>query len=132
METDKPMPFSPAGLSYLQGRLWSFVFAFRGLRFFFRTGANARIQLLLFGVMIAAAVVLGVTALECVALLLLSGSVFAAEMVNTCLELLLDHLAPGFHPVVGRIKDLAAGAVLLLSAVALAGGLLIFLPKILS
>ena len=49
---------------------------------------------------------------------LLIGSILAAELVNTAIEELLDHIHPEIHPVIGRAKDLAAGAVLTLSTVA--------------
>lgn len=38
--------------------------------------------------------------------------VFAAECMNTALESLADATAPDPHPLVGRAKDAAAGAVL--------------------
>ena len=129
MKTE-PNTLPASARNYVHARARSFVYAFQGLRFFFRTGANARIQLLLFGLLLALGILLGVTPVEGTLLLLMSASVFAAEIFNTCLELLLDHVTPGFHPLVGRIKDLAAGAVLLLSVAALVVGLLIFIPKL--
>ena len=42
-------------------------------------------------------------------------AVLAAEMFNTALETLVDHLHPVRHPMIGRAKDCAAGGVLLLS-----------------
>ncbi len=45
--------------------------------------------------------------------------VLAAELLNTALEHLADHLHPEQHPKIGLAKDCAAGAVLLLSLGAL-------------
>ncbi len=45
--------------------------------------------------------------------------VLAAELFNTALEQLADHLHPEQHPAIGLVKDCAAGAVLLLSLGAL-------------
>lgn len=54
------------------------------------------------------------------ALLLLNcGMVLAAELFNTALENLIDHLHPDFHPSIKIVKDCAAGAVLILSISAL-------------
>ena len=39
--------------------------------------------------------------------------VLAVEIVNTALEALIDHLHPDIHPEIRIIKDMAAGAVLL-------------------
>lgn len=50
------------------------------------------------------------------ALLLLNcGLVLAAEMFNTALEHLIDHLHPALHPSIKIAKDCAAGSVLILS-----------------
>jgi diacylglycerol kinase (ATP) len=41
------------------------------------------------------------------------------ELLNTAIEKLADHVAPGFHPGIGRIKDMgsaAVGGALLLAA----------------
>ena len=50
------------------------------------------------------------------------GLVFAAELVNTALEALVDLASPGEHPLAKRAKDIAAGAVLVAAAAALAAG----------
>ena len=46
--------------------------------------------------------------------------VLAAEIVNTALEGLADHLHPEQHPAIKAVKDCAAGAVLVASVAALA------------
>ena len=54
------------------------------------------------------------------ALILLNcGMVLAAELFNTALENLIDHLHPDLHPSIKIVKDCAAGAVLILSISAL-------------
>jgi undecaprenol kinase len=47
-------------------------------------------------------------------------SVIAAELINTAIEHLADHLHPDQHPGIRRVKDCAAAAVLVTSAGALA------------
>jgi undecaprenol kinase len=46
--------------------------------------------------------------------------VLVAELVNTALEALADHLHPDEHPAIKLAKDCAAGAVLVASLAALA------------
>ena len=46
------------------------------------------------------------------------GLVLVVELVNTALETLVDHLHPERHPAIGAAKDIAAGAVLLASMIA--------------
>lgn len=51
------------------------------------------------------------------------GLMWALELVNTAVEELVDLLSPGLRAEAGRIKDLMAGAVLLLGlATAVVGG----------
>lgn len=56
--------------------------------------------------------------------------VLGLELVNTAFERMLDMMKPRVHPYVKVIKDLAAGAVLIVAAGALIAGVLIFLPYI--
>jgi len=44
--------------------------------------------------------------------------VLAAELFNTALEILVDHLHPDQHPRIKLVKDCAAGAVLVISIAA--------------
>ena len=48
--------------------------------------------------------------------LLASAAVLAAELFNTAIEHLADHLHPELHPLIRVVKDCAAGAVLLTAA----------------
>lgn len=50
--------------------------------------------------------------------------VLAAELFNTALESLMDHLHPEVHPAIKTAKDCAAGAVLLVSIAALGVGVM--------
>jgi diacylglycerol kinase (ATP) len=54
------------------------------------------------------------------AVALASALVLAAELVNTAIEHLADHLHPEVHPGIRRVKDCAAAAVLVASCGALA------------
>ena len=56
-------------------------------------------------------------------LLLAVGLVLVAELLNSAREALIDHLHPEKHPEVGAAKDIAAGAVLVASMIAVAAGI---------
>lgn len=96
------------------------VFALHGIAAALRMESSFRLQCL--------AALLVVIVLACMrppmiwwALLLLNcGMVLAAELFNTALEHLIDHLHPGLHPSIKIAKDCAAGSVLLLSVSAVA------------
>lgn len=69
---------------------------------------------------------------EWVLVVLAIGLVLSAETFNSAIEQLTDLISPDFHPRAGRVKDLAAGAVLLTAMAAALIGLLIFVPKIMA
>jgi diacylglycerol kinase len=59
-------------------------------------------------------------------------SVWSAEALDTAFEFLTDVASPEFHPLAGKAKDVAAGAVLIAAVGAVIIGLLVFGPKLLS
>jgi len=67
---------------------------------------------------------------EWAVLWLAMGLVFVSEALNTALEKTLDTLHPEHHVGVGKAKDMAAGATLVASTVALIVGAYILLPRI--
>jgi diacylglycerol kinase (ATP) len=73
---------------------------------------------------------LGLTAIEWSLIALCIGAVIGAEMMNTAIEELVDLVSPQFNPKAGKIKDIAAGAVLLTAIVATVVAVYIFGNKI--
>ena len=59
-------------------------------------------------------------------LLLCIGVVIALEIINTAIEHVVDLVSPNYNEIAGKVKDLAAGAVLVFSIIALAVGVLVF------
>lgn len=53
--------------------------------------------------------------------------VLAAELINTSIEALADHLHPTQHPAIEKVKDLAACMVLVIALAAVMIGLLTIL-----
>ena len=58
-------------------------------------------------------------------------AVWTAEAVNTALEFLTDVASPGFHPIAGQAKDVAAGAVLIAATGSVIIGVLVLGPHLL-
>ncbi len=54
------------------------------------------------------------------------GSVVTAEIHNAAVEQLCDRVDPNFDPVIGRVKDASAGAVLMSALGAIAAGAILF------
>lgn len=113
-----------------QKRLKSFVFAFNGLIIFFRREHNAWIHAAAAALALIAAAVLKLSAMELIAVLVSIAFVWVAELINTAIEKMMDHLSPAMHPAVKEVKDLAAGAVLVAAFFAFIIALIIFIPKI--
>lgn len=77
----------------------------------------------------AAGFIVGLSEIEWCILLLTVGGVFALEMINTAIEKTVDLVTNEFKPLAKMAKDLAAGAVLFFSLIAVIIGVLLFLPK---
>jgi len=76
---------------------------------------------------------LKVSTIEWMMLVLAIVSVWVAEGLNTAIEHLGDSVSPEeYHPLVGKSKDVAAGAVLISSIGAAIIGIIVFVPKILT
>lgn len=58
------------------------------------------------------------------------GLVLVAELLNTAVELLVDLVSPGFNAQAGKVKDIAAGAVLVAAILSVVVGAIIFIPKL--
>ncbi|EEM82035.1 Undecaprenol kinase [Bacillus thuringiensis serovar huazhongensis BGSC 4BD1] len=61
-------------------------------------------------------------------LLIVIGIVMSLEMVNTAVEKTVDLATADIHPFAKIAKDVAAGAVLLFTIIAVIIGAIIFLP----
>lgn len=109
----------------------SFGFAWQGLKALFRTEHNAWIHGGLTVVVILLSFIFEVSPTEAAVLILTMAFVWAAEIFNTAVEKLCDHITTEKHPQIKLVKDLAAAAVLVSAVAALLVGMLIFLPKLL-
>ena len=65
----------------------------------------------------------------CIILLCIS-LVWVAELLNTALEYLTDFVSPEYNYLAGKVKDIAAGAVLIAALLSACIGLIVFVPKI--
>jgi diacylglycerol kinase (ATP) len=104
----------------------SFNFAFEGIIHVLRTQRNMRIHFTVAVAVLVAAVAMGVSRLELIALLLSIAFVLIAEMINTAIEGAVDVSTTSFDPNAKLAKDIAAGAVLIATVNAVAVGYLVF------
>jgi len=130
IESDK-LSIIKANQFSIQNRLRSFRFAGEGIYSFILKEHNAMLHFMATIAVITLGVLTGISAGEWMAVLLSIGLVWIAEMFNTCIEKLIDFLAPGYHQQLKFIKDVAAGAVLVAALIAFVIGLIVFIPHLL-
>lgn len=104
----------------------SFGWAMNGLRTVWREEVNFRIEVGIAAVVIIKAFYLKFSVLEWVIIVGCIGAVLSAEMVNTAIEDLCNKVEPNTDPVIGKIKDIMGGFVLLVCIASAAIGLMIF------
>ena len=106
-------------------------FAVEGLKHGLRTEHSLRVQITIFGLVLAVLVLLRPEPLWWGLVILASSCVVGAELFNTTLEHLVDHLHPQVHPQIRNVKDCAAAAVLIatLGAVGVSIALLVHLLR---
>jgi undecaprenol kinase len=88
-------------------------FARAGLAHALRVERSVQTQAAVFVLVMVALAVFRPAPLWWALVLLASAAVLAAELFNTAIEHLADHLHPELHPSIRIVKDCAAGAVLL-------------------
>jgi diacylglycerol kinase (ATP) len=104
----------------------SFNYAFEGIIHVLRTQRNMRIHFLAAAAVLIAAIAIGVTRLELIALMISIAFVLIAEMINTAIEGAIDVSTTSFDPNAKLAKDIAAGAVLIATVNAVVVGYLVF------
>jgi len=111
-------------------RLLAFVFALRGIKHGWKREVHLRIHALMAAVAIMLGIFLQINLWEWCVILLNIGIVIGAGLMNAAIERLADRITKEKDPFIGQAKDLAAGAVLIVSMVALVLGMIIFVPKL--
>ncbi len=112
--------------------LKSFKVAFEGLKDALLNERNFRIQVVVFVLVIIAGFLFHISSIEWLIILICAAIVLSAEIFNSAIEKLCNHVTPEIHPLIKKIKDFSAGGVLLAAFISVIIGAIIFLPKIVS
>ena len=109
----------------------SFEFAFTGILTAFKEERNMRKHMVSAILVIIAGLIFRVSMVEWLFLLMAVFLVIAFEIVNSAIENVVD-LASNYHfsMLAKNAKDMAAGAVLVVSCYAAITGMIIFIPKV--
>jgi diacylglycerol kinase (ATP) len=108
----------------------SFGYAWTGILIAAREQLNIKIHLLAVVIVVIAGLFFQVTTYEWCLIVICFGMVLTAELFNSAIENLVDLVSPGHHPLAGKVKDIAAGAVLISATATAIVSLFIFLKYI--
>lgn len=108
----------------------SFKHAFEGLGYVLYHERNARLHLLAAVLVVAMGAWLQLSQLEWALIIAAIGLVFTGEMLNTVVELAIDLISPKENPLAKHAKDVAAGAILTASMVAMIIGIIVLGPPL--
>ena len=123
------MPYTQTSFSW-RARRKSFIYAGAGIYHLLKTEHNAWIHLGVTLLVAGASVYFKVSRVEIALLFFAIALVWVTEMLNTCVEKTLDFITQKRCEEIKRIKDIAAGAVLIAALSAILIGAIIFIPKI--
>ena len=107
----------------------SFVYAFRGVKDTIVSERNMKIHLILAAAVTLCGIIFRISGTEWLICIGLFGLVTGMELANTAIEAVVDLVTDEEHPLAGKAKDAAAGAVLVTAMAAAIIGLAIFLPR---
>jgi len=115
---------------FSRGVIISFKYAFEGLFYVLRTQKHMRFHFMAAILALIVGMWAGLSKLEVLFLFFTISLVLVAEMLNTCLEAMIDMVTDEFHPLAKITKDVAAGGVMIASINAIVVGVMLFLPKV--
>ena len=116
--------------SFFQNRIRSVGYAFRGAWLLIKTESSIQIQVGIALVVTLAGFYYKISMTEWILQIFAIALVLGIEGLNTAIEKVSDFVQPEFDNKIGFIKDISAGAVMLVSIGASIIGLIIYLPKI--
>ena len=115
---------------FITGRIKGGGYAIKGAWLLLRHEPSIQVQFVIAIFVTIAGFYFEITATEWMFQVLAIGLVMAAEGLNTAVENIADFVHADYHVKIGRIKDVAAGAVFFVAVVAVIIGLIIYLPYI--
>lgn len=116
--------------NFIINRIKSVGYAFKGAFLLIKTEASIKIQACIAFVVTVAGFYYDISNMEWIMQIFAIGMIMGIEGLNTAIEKTADFIQPEFDDKIGFIKDISAGAVMLVSIAASIIGLIIYVPKI--
>jgi len=116
----------------MNSTIQKFEFALKGIKTAFSEEAHLRFHTIAAIIVILFGFYFDLSTIEWLIIVVCIGGVIAFELINSAIESLVDLKSPEQHPIAGKVKDISAGAVLIISIASAIAGSLIFWPHICS
>ena len=104
----------------------SFIHAFRGIFLIVKSERNFQLEFLAFLINLFLIFYLRLSNIDAALILIVSSGVLSAEILNTAIEKICDIIQPDFDKRIGFIKDISAGAVILMAITSVIVGILVY------
>lgn len=118
-------------MNVIESQVERLIFAITGLFTVLREEVNIKIHLIISLVVVMAGIFFDLLIIEWIAVALAIVAVLALEMINSAVERICNFISPEKHEQIKKIKDIAAGSVLLAAGFAFIVGVPVFGPKVL-
>lgn len=116
--------------NFIKGRIKGIFYALKGGIFLLRTEPSIQVQFLIAILITGVGFYFEINSTEWIAQTLCIGLVMGVEGINTAIEEIADFIHPEYHSKIGRIKDIAAGAVGITALIAIIVAGIIYIPRI--
>lgn len=116
--------------SLLVNRIKSVGWAYKGAIILLKTEASIKIQFVVAILVTMAGFYFDISSTEWLFQVAMIGLVMSVEGLNTAIEDIADFVHPDHHASIGRIKDVAAGAVFIAAFAATIVAIIIYYPKL--
>ena len=111
-------------------RILSFKYAFEGIKDAFVEEPNLKVHFIVAFLVLLLGIFLKISRQDWLFLVITTGVVISVELTNTAIEWVVDSFVDKEHPGAKKAKDISAGAVLIVSIMAIFVGVLVFIPYI--
>lgn len=109
----------------------SFYYSVEGLKYAYRYEQSMLIHVIFTVIVVVLNIVLHVSGFEWLIMMLCIGMTLAAELINTAVEAAVDLVTLEIHPLAKIAKDCSSAATFVLSLMAIAIGLVVYIPYVL-
>ncbi|WP_428069251.1 diacylglycerol kinase family protein [Chryseobacterium gambrini] len=100
--------------------------AFRGVFLMMKYERNFQLEFAAFLVNVFLIFYLNLSSTDTILILMVSFGVLATEILNTAIEKICDFVQPDFDKRIGFIKDISAGAVVLMAILSVIVGIMVY------